>query len=170
MLKFEFVCFSFQDKTSAEQVAKNLEKNFVSNTECVQKVMQRPGYAYVSTADAFTPIAHGLGYSDSRFCDRASSVPLNSVILANAFFIKKGSPLKEAFNYRILYALERGLNFRYIRNLYGETTIRCEQKSKVFQEELGLVDLFTSFVIVIVVYSVCWVLLCAERLMKALKK
>jgi len=76
-----------------------MRETFVNDSEAVRKVIGGK-VAFLTTARNFISAYFTLHQNDSYMCETVSKVSLNQRFLQSAFFIAKGSPLKEIINSR----------------------------------------------------------------------
>lgn len=70
----------------------------ISPQEVLTRLAHKPG-AFLGFVDAYTATSRLLGIPQHTMCQRYSQFPFSRMEYKSSMFIKKGSELKEYFNY-----------------------------------------------------------------------
>ncbi|OXA57408.1 hypothetical protein Fcan01_06581 [Folsomia candida] len=119
-------------------------RNILSPEEALAKLQTEVG-AYLGFSDAYTAAGLRMGLTEDFLCRKFSHIPFSKIDYKSSMFVKKGSPYREFFNYRIIAGKEFGLNHRYIYIYSRNAAVNCPPKEKSDQTPLEVRDILLPF-------------------------
>ncbi|OXA57913.1 Glutamate receptor ionotropic, kainate 2 [Folsomia candida] len=118
---------------------------FTNQLEFIIPDLMNRSWAFITFSDAISVVFHRLNFTDVVFCQTIYSVVASKVLYPNAMYVKRGSPIREILNTRILLLIERGFLSRLNRFYDRETQILCLHQNRAYRGGLTMRDTITPF-------------------------
>ncbi|CAG7720242.1 unnamed protein product, partial [Allacma fusca] len=125
--------------------------------------------ALISYPEFFYSVIQHVKITDADACDQFTAIRVSKTPNLCSMAVKKGSPLKEVLNVKILFMWERGTLPRLNADYKSKTQLRCEYDNHVLDPQT-IGELFMAYLIIIIGITASAGFLLVEILLEILKQ
>ncbi|CAL8122830.1 unnamed protein product [Orchesella dallaii] len=140
------------------------DQRTLKSDEALKKLMSSKS-AFLGVSDLFYPSVRNHLCTDLKICKQIQKISVSkNRPVQGGMFVRKRSSFSDFFNHRILLMHERGLRYRLLENYFRATGVMCLDLSASEKEPLGLNDVVTAYVILLLGYLLSLTVFVIEKM------